>query len=122
MIPGFGHAVLRKTDPRYIVQREFALKHFPNDPMFKLSSQLYEIVPPILSATGKVKNPWPNGDSLSGVCFNHYNLKEVDFHTLIVAVSRSLGVLASYILDRGSLFPIERLSGLPLESLMKTVN
>ena len=25
VIPGFGHAVLRKTDPRYTAQREFAL-------------------------------------------------------------------------------------------------
>jgi len=23
VIPGFGHAVLRKTDPRYMAQREF---------------------------------------------------------------------------------------------------
>lgn len=26
VVPGFGHAVLRKTDPRYMCQREFALK------------------------------------------------------------------------------------------------
>ena len=26
VIPGYGHAVLRKTDPRYTCQREFALK------------------------------------------------------------------------------------------------
>merc|ERR1712165_392055 len=27
VVPGYGHAVLRKTDPRYTCQREFALKH-----------------------------------------------------------------------------------------------
>ena len=27
VIPGYGHAVLRKTDPRYTSQREFCLKH-----------------------------------------------------------------------------------------------
>lgn len=37
VIPGYGHAVLRKTDPRYTCQREFALKHLPNDPLFKAS-------------------------------------------------------------------------------------
>ncbi len=26
VVPGYGHAVLRKTDPRYTAQREFALK------------------------------------------------------------------------------------------------
>ena len=29
VIPGYGHAVLRKTDPRYVAQREFCLKHLP---------------------------------------------------------------------------------------------
>ena len=67
VVPGFGHAVLRKTDPRYICQREFCLKHFPEDPLFKLCSQVYEVVPPILSKVGKIKNPWPNVDAHSGV-------------------------------------------------------
>ncbi|KAK2727466.1 hypothetical protein QYM36_008080, partial [Artemia franciscana] len=67
VVPGYGHAVLRKTDPRYTCQREFALKHLPDDKMFKLVAELYEIVPPILLETGKVKNPWPNVDAHSGV-------------------------------------------------------
>lgn len=67
MVPGYGHAVLRKTDPRYTVQREFALKHLPNDPLFKLVAQLYKIVPDILIEQGKAKNPWPNVDAHSGV-------------------------------------------------------
>ena len=36
VVPGFGHGVLRKTDPRYMCQREFALKHLPDDPLFQL--------------------------------------------------------------------------------------
>jgi citrate synthase len=67
VVPGYGHAVLRKTDPRYTCQQEFALKHLPNDPMFKLVKQLYEVVPSILQDTGKVSNPWPNVDAHSGV-------------------------------------------------------
>lgn len=67
VVPGYGHAVLRKTDPRYTCQREFALKHLPNDPMFKLVSQLYKIVPNVLLEQGKAKNPWPNVDAHSGV-------------------------------------------------------
>merc|ERR1712039_1056652 len=27
VIPGFGHAVLRQPDPRYMLERDFALKH-----------------------------------------------------------------------------------------------
>ncbi len=67
VVPGYGHAVLRKTDPRYTCQREFALKHLPNDPMFKLVSNVYKVTPPILLDTGKIKNPWPNVDAHSGV-------------------------------------------------------
>ena len=66
-MPGYGHAVLRKTDPRYTCQREFALKHLPNDPMFKLVAQIYKVVPDILLEQGKAKNPWPNVDAHSGV-------------------------------------------------------
>ena len=55
VVPGFGHAVLRKTDPRYTAQREFALNHMPDDPLFKLVSLFYEVVPPVLQATGKAR-------------------------------------------------------------------
>ena len=57
VVPGYGHAVLRKTDPRYVSQREFALKHLPDDPMFKLVSQVYKIAPGVLTEHGKTKNP-----------------------------------------------------------------
>jgi len=48
VVPGYGHAVLRKTDPRYMAQREFALKHLPEDTLFKLVNQVYTIVPEVL--------------------------------------------------------------------------
>ncbi|KAI3453554.1 hypothetical protein Pfo_010217 [Paulownia fortunei] len=82
VVPGFGHGVLRKTDPRYTCQREFALKHLPDDPLFKLVSNLYEVVPPILLEPGKVKNPWPNVDAHSGVLLNYYGLTEILHCTL----------------------------------------
>lgn len=48
VVPGYGHAVLRKTDPRYVAQREFALKHLPDNKLFKLVGQIYNIVPGVL--------------------------------------------------------------------------
>ncbi|KAH1066088.1 hypothetical protein J1N35_031075 [Gossypium stocksii] len=92
VVPGFGHGVLRKTDPRYMCQREFALKHLPDDPLFKLVSQLYEVVPPILTELGKVKNPWPNVDAHSGVLLNHFGLTEARYYTVLFGVSRSIGI------------------------------
>ena len=91
VVPGYGHAVLRKTDPRYTCQREFALKHLPEDKMFKLVSQFYSIVPPILMETGKVKNPWPNVDAHSGVLLQYYGMKEMNYYTVLFGVSRALG-------------------------------
>lgn len=108
VIPGYGHAVLRRTDPRYVAQREFALKHLPDDEIFKIVSDLYEVVPPILQEHGKAKNPWPNVDAHSGCLLLHYGVKEYDFYTVFFGVSRALGVLASLCWDRALGLPIER--------------
>merc|ERR1711913_55376 len=99
VVPGFGHAVLRKTDPRYTCQREFALKHLPDDKLFKVVSQLYQLVPPILLETGKVKNPWPNVDAHSGVLLQYFGMKEMSYYTVLFGVSRALGVTASLVWD-----------------------
>mmetsp|Transcript_19013 Transcript_19013/g.26751 ORF Transcript_19013/g.26751 Transcript_19013/m.26751 type:complete len:212 (+) Transcript_19013:3-638(+) len=108
VIPGFGHAVLRKTDPRYMCQREFALKFMPDDEMFKLVSTLYEVVPGVLTETGKVKNPWPNVDAHSGVLLQHYGFTEAEYYTVLFGVSRALGVLSSLVIDRVLGLPLER--------------
>jgi citrate synthase len=108
VVPGFGHAVLRKTDPRYMAQREFAQKHMPEDPLFMVVSNIFEVVPGILEATGKVKNPYPNVDAHSGQLLMHYGMVEYDFFTVLFGVSRSLGVLANLIWDRALAMPIER--------------
>ncbi|MAZ55889.1 MAG: citrate (Si)-synthase, eukaryotic [Flavobacteriales bacterium] len=108
VIPGFGHAVLRKTDPRYTAQREFALKYLPDDELFLLVSRVFEVVPSILEATGKVKNPWPNVDAHSGILLLKYGMKEYDFFTVLFGVSRSLGIMSQLIWSRALGMPIER--------------
>ncbi len=108
VIPGYGHGVLRVTDPRYLAQREFALRYLPEDENFQIVKMLYEIVPDILMKQGKAKDPWPNVDAHSGVNLVHYGLVEYDFYTVLFGVSRSMGVLASLILDRALGMPLER--------------
>lgn len=108
VIPGFGHAVLRKTDPRYMCQREFGLKHCAEDEMFKLVSLLYDVVPDVLTEQGKVKNPWPNVDAHSGVLLRYYGLTEESYYTVLFGVSRAMGPLANLIWDRALGLPIER--------------
>ena len=108
VVPGYGHAVLRKTDPRFIAQMEFGKRHMPDDPLVQTVWNIYETVPPILQSLGKVKNPWPNVDAHSGALLVHYGLVEYEFYTVLFAVSRALGVLASLCWDRALGFPLER--------------
>ena len=108
VVPGYGHGVLRVTDPRYMAQREFALRYLPDDENFRIVKMLFEIVPEILTKQGKAKDQWPNVDAHSGVLLVHYGLVEYDFYTVLFGVSRAIGVLASLILDRALGLPLER--------------
>lgn len=121
VMPGYGHAVLRRTDPRYECQREFALSHLPNDKMFKLVSDLYKVVPDILLEQGKAKNPWPNVDAHSGVLLQYYNMTEMNYYTVLFGVSRALGCLSSMVWDRALGLPIERPKSMSTAGLMKLV-
>ncbi|XXG46292.1 hypothetical protein AAC387_Pa02g1171 [Persea americana] len=117
VVPGFGHGVLRKTDPRYMCQREFALKHLPDDPLFQLVSKLYDVVPPVLTQLGKVKNPWPNVDAHSGVLLNHFGLTEARYFTVLFGVSRSIGIGSQLIWDRALGLALERPKSVTMEWL-----
>jgi len=121
VIPGFGHAVLRKTDPRYTSQRVFALKHMPNDELFKLVSFIYEVVPGVLTEHGKTKNPWPNVDAHSGCILHHYGLTQTNFYTVLFGVSRAIGTLSQLVWDRALGHPIERPKSVDLKLLKKLI-
>lgn len=117
VVPGYGHAVLRKTDPRFSAQMEFAKKNMPNDPVVKTVWAIYETVPPILQSLGKIKNPWPNVDAHSGALLNHYGMKEYEFYTVLFGVSRALGVQAAQIWSRALGFPLERPKSVTIENV-----
>lgn len=119
VIPGYGHAVLRKTDPRYTLQRDFSLKYIKDDPLFKYVDILYKVVPPILMEHGKAKNPWPNVDAQSGIIQWHYGVREYDFYTVLFGVGRSIGICANIIWDRALMYPLERPKSLTTDMLEK---
>jgi citrate synthase len=122
VVPGYGHAVLRKTDPRFTAQMEFGKKHMPDDPLVQTVWNVYEAVPPVLQSLGKIKNPWPNVDAHSGALLVHYGMVEYDFYTVLFGVSRSLGVLASLCWDRALGFPIERPKSVTTDLVKKWLN
>ncbi|HLE16184.1 MAG TPA: citrate (Si)-synthase [Anaerolineales bacterium] len=108
VIPGYGHAVLRRTDPRYTAQYEFGKKYMPEDDIFRLAKLVYEVVPEVLMEQGKARDPWPNVDAISGTLQYHYGVKEFDFYTVMFGVSRLLGVSANMVWARLLGQPIER--------------
>jgi citrate synthase len=119
VVPGYGHAVLRKTDPRFTAQMEFGKKHMPDDKLVQTVWNIYEAVPPILQSLGKIKNPWPNVDAHSGALLVHFGMKEFDYYTVLFGVSRALGVMASLIWSRALGFPIERPKSVTTELVKK---
>ncbi|HRH99668.1 MAG TPA: citrate (Si)-synthase [Saprospiraceae bacterium] len=121
VVPGYGHAVLRSPDPRFLAQKDFAAAHCPDDELVQIVWNVFEVVPPILESLGKVKNPWPNVDAHSGALLEHYGVKEHNFYTVMFGVSRALGVLAQLCWDRAYNLPLERPKSLTTEEIKQFI-
>lgn len=123
VIPGYGHAVLRKPDPRFQALMDFAdaRPEVAADPVYQLVKKNSEVAPGVLTEHGKTKNPFPNVDSSSGVLFHHYGFKETLYYTATFGVSRGLGPLAQLIWDRALGLPIERPKSINLQGILDQV-
>jgi citrate synthase len=121
VIPGYGHAVLRVTDPRYTAQMDFAKARFPQDPLIRLADMVYDVVPEVLKEQGKAKNPAPNVDAISGTLQYYYGVSEFDFYTVLFGVGRALGVTANLVWARALGQPIERPKSLSTAMLEEAV-
>lgn len=121
VVPGYGHGVLRKPDPRFQALMDFAAtrKDILANPVFQLVKKNSEIAPGVLTEHGKTKNPHPNVDAASGVLFYHYGFTQPLYYTVTFGVSRALGPLAQLIWDRALGSPIERPKSVNLEGLLK---
>ena len=115
VIPGYGHAVLRCTDPRFTAQLEFGKKYLADDQLFKLVEMVFELVPDILKKQGKAKGVWPNIDAISGTLQYHCGIKEFDFYTVLFGVGRMLGITVNLVWNRALLLPLERPQSITLE-------
>jgi citrate synthase len=108
VIPGYGHAVLRVTDPRFTAFNEFGKKHMTKDPVFQTVDRVFRIVPEVLKEQGKAANPWPNVDAGSGALLYYYGLKEFEYYTVLFSVSRAMGMVSQLVLNRALGTPITR--------------
>jgi citrate synthase len=121
VIPGYGHAVLRVPDPRYMAQMEFAKKRFPDDELVRLADMVFDVVPQVLKEQGKAKNPAPNVDAISGTLQYYYGVREFEFYTVLFGVGRALGVTANYVWARALGMPLERPKSLTTKMLEDVV-
>ena len=122
VIPGYGHAVLRVTDPRFTASMEYGKETIPDDDRFRVVEKLFKIVPDVLIEQGKAKDPWPNVDAATGALLYHYGIKEFEYYTVIFSVSRALGISAQNILSRAMGEPITRPKSITMNWLEKAVN
>ncbi len=121
VIPGYGHAVLRQTDPRFKAFLEFGKKYCADDEIFQIVARLFEVVPDILKQIGKVKDPYPNVDAGSGALLWHYGMHEYEYYTVIFGISRALGVCSQAVISRAYMEPITRPKSVTTEWIKKQV-
>jgi citrate synthase len=121
VIPGYGHAVLRVPDPRFMAQMEFAKQRFPEDELLRLADLVFDVVPQVLKEQGKAKNPAPNVDAISGTLQHYYGVREFDFYTVLFGIGRALGVTANYVWARALGQPIERPKSVTTKMLEEAV-
>ncbi len=108
VIPGYGHAVLRETDPRFTAFNKFGNRVCPDDAPFKTVDKMFRLIPGVLKEQGKAKNPYPNVDAGSGALLYHFGMTEFDYYTVLFGVSRGLGMMSQWIFNRAMGIPITR--------------
>jgi len=121
VIPGYGHAVLRVTDPRFAAFNAFGKKYLSKDPVFQTVDRVFTVVPKVLEKHGKAKNPWPNVDAGSGALLYYYGLTQFEYYTVLFSVSRSMGMLSQQVLNRALGTPITRPKSVSTEWLKAQV-
>eukprot|EP00918_Siedleckia_nematoides_P100054 GHVU01218845.1.p1 GENE.GHVU01218845.1~~GHVU01218845.1.p1 ORF type:complete len:401 (+),score=50.07 GHVU01218845.1:600-1802(+) len=119
VIPGYGHAVLRVTDPRFTAQLAFAETRFKGVPLFELLKVASDVIPHVLLSTGKVSNPYPNVYAHSGYILTAYGIPESRFYTVLFGISRAMGVIAQLVWARALHLPIERPRSITIDQLAK---
>lgn len=119
VVPGYGHAVLRVTDPRFTAFLEFGKKYLKKDPVFQTVAMVFDTVPEVLRQVQKIKDPWPNVDAGSGAILYNYGLREFEYYTVLFSVSRAMGMLAQQILNRAVGTPITRPKSVSTEWIKK---
>jgi citrate synthase len=121
VVPGYGHAVLRITDPRFDAFLAFGKKYCVGDPVLDTVAAVFEVVPDVLKQVQKIKDPWPNVDAGSGGLLYHYGMTEFPYYTVLFSISRAIGVCSQAVIARGLGLPITRPKSITTEWILSQV-
>jgi citrate synthase len=122
VLPGYGHAVLRATDPRFTAFHAFGKRVCPDDDTVAIVDLMFQNVPTVLKEQGKAKNPYPNVDAGSGALLYHFGMTEFDYYTVLFGVSRAMGIMSQYIYNRAYQIPITRPKSVGTDWIQETVS
>ncbi|UCD05453.1 MAG: citrate (Si)-synthase [candidate division WOR-3 bacterium] len=122
VIPGYGHAVLRITDPRFAAFREFGARVCADDPYFQIVDKVFNVIPGVLKEHGKAKDPWPNVDAASGCLLYHFGMTEFEYYTVLFGVSRAMGMCSQLVVSRALGEAIERPKSVTTDWVKETVS
>ncbi len=109
VLSGFGHAVLRVTDTRFLAQIEIGGKYCRDSELYQTAIALYEYAPEALrKEKPNIQNPYPNVDLGSCTLLYDAGIEESDFFVVLFGLSRILGMSTSATMDRAMCLGIER--------------
>jgi citrate synthase len=121
IIPGFGHAVLRGPDPRYGALSAFGQRLCPDCSVFVIARLLEKVVTRELKERGKVANPYPNIDAISGVLLHYFGMTEQAFYTVMFSVAQNLGTCAQLVIESGLMAALFRPRSVTREQVREMV-
>lgn len=100
LIFGFGHAVLRKEDPRAAILYAFGEKHFKDHPLIKTALLLRSAGSKVLKENPKISDPYPNVDAISGAVLSAAGFEYPEYFTVLFGLSRAVGIAIQIVYER----------------------
>lgn len=100
VIIGFGHAVLRVEDPRASVCYQYCQKHFPKHPLVKIAHLLRTEGSRVLKENGKISDPHPNIDAITGVMLTAAGFPYPEYYTVLFGLARCVGIAIQIMYER----------------------
>ncbi|MGL1934095.1 MAG: citrate (Si)-synthase, partial [Fibrobacterales bacterium] len=97
---GFGHAVLRKQDPRATVLYEIGDRVALHDKHYRMARALKDVAVEFLEKQPKVADPYPNVDAVSGSVLTACGLRDENYYTVLFGMSRCVGIAAQIVYER----------------------